>query len=531
MSKFNITRIAQDGFLHHAAMADLQDSLAWALSSLGHTTNCTLNWFSEHGETNIILCPEFIADFQRLPPNSIIYNLEQPGHPLTPKVKSLVRQSNAIVWDYSSRSVQSWRDEGFTRVHHVPIGYTPNLTRIPASPTPNIDVLFFGWMTERRRDILSQLTKSGLTVVSSAACYGGGRDELISRSRVCLNLHHDGRDRFEIVRCSFLMANSKCVMTESSSDDDEYDHLSSGLTRIPARLLVDFVHSFVSSDSERRRLESAAFDAIRRHSFSESIASVLDADVAATPPTTAPAAPAPSRTLTHAIERSHAKSSYFDAARRLANAPHPAVAVRFARACREGDMAAFAPWLRSHAHGNVVEIGVRDGASTSAFLAGIEDTYGHLYSIDIQPCGHLFPGHPSWTFIQADSKDFQTVTRQLPFEIDLLLIDGDHSRAGVLSDIEYARNVRPGGYLVFHDTSPEPRPADCNDMGWPGDDVKSVYDDLCRNMAPLGWTHFDLPGKYGMGVLQRPQPDPAVTLTPRPEDTAPTPTPADEVKA
>jgi Methyltransferase domain len=514
MSKFNITRIAQDGFLHHAAMADLQDSLAWALSSLGHTANCTLNWFSEHNETNIILCPEFIADFQRLPPNSIIYNLEQPGHPLTPKVKSLVRQSNAIVWDYSFRSVQSWRDEGFTRVHHVPIGYTPNLTRIPHSDPLNIDVLFFGWMTERRRAILDSLTASGLTVVSSAACYGGGRDELISRSRVCLNLHHDGRDRFEIVRCSFLMANSKCVVTEPSSDDDEYDYLSSGLARVPARLLVDFVHSLVKSDSERIRMEAAASKAIRSRSFSESIAAALFAaalDAAAEPP-------APSRTLTHAIESNHAKRSYLDEARRLTNSPHPAVAARFSRACREGDMAAFAPWLRAHAHGNVVEIGVRDGASTSAFLAGIEDTYGHLYSIDIQPCSHLFPGHPSWTFIQADSKDFQTVTRQLPFEIDLLLIDGDHSRAGVLSDIEYARNVRPGGYLVFHDTSPEPRPADCNDMGWPGDDVKSVYDNLCRNMAPLGWTHFDLPGKYGMGVLQRPQPDPAVTLAPRPED-------------
>jgi len=166
----------------------------------------------------------------------------------------------------------------------------------------------------------------------------------------------------------------------------------------------------------------------------------------------------------------------------------------------------FAPWLRDHAKGNIVEIGVRDGASTSAFLLGLEEHGGHLWSIDIQPCGELFKGHPQWSFLQADTKDQKAIIKFIPFEIDVLFIDGDHSKAGVINDIEYARQLRPGGMVIFHDIAPEPNVT--NDPTWPSDDVKSVYEALCRSMEPSGWTHEEPPGRYGLGVLHKPAPQP-----------------------
>jgi hypothetical protein len=92
----------------------------------------------------------------------------------------------------------------------------------------------------------------------------------------------------------------------------------------------------------------------------------------------------------------------------------------------------------------------------------------------------------------------------IPFEIDILLIDGDHSRAGVINDFEYARQVRAGGMILFHDIAPEERPHGCSDMSWPGDAVKDVYFELCEALAPMGWTHEEIPGKYGLGVLRKP---------------------------
>jgi len=496
VAKYNLTKVSPDGMIHHHAFDEIRDSLAWALSSLGHEVSITENWFSEHGETNIVFGCELIADFQRLPRNTIIYQLEQFSHPRIEQVKRLTKA--VTVWDFSHRQSVEWRAEGYT-CQHLPVGFTPNLVRIPKAAEQDIDVCLFAWMTQRRVGLVDALRAAGLKVFASANCYGGGRDNIISRSKVCLNAHHDGRDMFEIVRVSYLMANSKLVVTESSSDEDEYADLYSGLSRAPYRMLVDTCRSYCapSANVEREKMEQCAFEAIRRRDFTAAVAAALDSAPSPSP------TPAVSRPMEFKMERKEAQRSYLSQARGMQ--PDQRVAKRYLAACASGDMKDFVQWMREHAKGNVMEIGTRDGASTSAFLAGVEQHGGHVYSVDCDAsCAKLFEGHPQWTFIHANSTDFPTVTKAMPFELDVLLIDGDHSRAGVINDIEYARQLRPGGLLLLHDIAPESRPSGCNDMSWPGDDVKRVYEELCVVQAAQGWTHEELPGKYGMGVLKKP---------------------------
>src|SRR5271154_256151 len=159
VARYNITKIVPEGFLHHNAFNEVIDSLSWSISSLGHEVEITQNWFSEHGETNIIFGAELMADYQRLPKNTIIYNLEQPSHPNMEKVRRIAKESQVTVWDYSIRGVQEWKDSGHENVIHVPIGYTPNLTRIPKTENQDIDVLFYGWLTPRRVAIVDELRR------------------------------------------------------------------------------------------------------------------------------------------------------------------------------------------------------------------------------------------------------------------------------------------------------------------------------------------------------------------------------------
>jgi predicted O-methyltransferase YrrM len=517
MAKFNVTKVAPDGFMHHQGFDEVIDSVSWSLASLGHGVNVTQNWWSEQRETNIVFGAELMPDFQRCPPNTIFFNLEQPSHPNMATVRKVAKDSHAIVWDYSQRSVQEWKSAGHDRVVHVPIGYTENLTRIPHA-TPDIDVLFVGWLTARRRALIDELQKYGLNVCASAACYGGGRDQLISRAKVILNVHHDGRDRFEIVRVSYAMANGKCVVSESSSDDDEYADLRNGLSISPYRMLVESCRSYCSSTASQERLhmQDKAMELIKKRDFPAAIAAALDAF----PPSTSASIPTPSRPLEFKMERGQHRREFMAEARGLAEKPHAKVKARYDAALRSGDMRDFVAWMREHARGNVMEIGVRDGASTSAFLLGVEEHGGHLYSVDVDPrCSLLFEGHPQWTFIHANSTDRKTVFAKIPYELDVLLIDGDHSKAGVLADLEYARLVRPGGMILFHDIAPEKVPDGCNDASWPGDDVRGVYEATCRGQATLGWTHEELPGRYGMGVLHRPVA--AVAKEAASEDTVP----------
>lgn len=109
------------------------------------------------------------------------------------------------------------------------------------------------------------------------------------------------------------------------------------------------------------------------------------------------------------------------------------------------------PRLRDEAKGNILEIGVRFGASTAALLLGVEEKGGHLWSVDLEDCG-IFQGHPQWTFMRFDSTRYaDSIKMRLPKELDLLFIDGDHSYDGVTSDLE---NFGPMAKVVMaHDVS------------------------------------------------------------------------------
>ncbi|MCU1305186.1 MAG: hypothetical protein JWQ87_5470 [Candidatus Sulfotelmatobacter sp.] len=461
MSAYNITTVRPRAFLHSSGFREVIDSLSWALAALGHQVNVTENWFDAK-DTNIVFGAELLAPNQpqSLPPGTIIYNLEQPSHPNLAKVQQIVLGSKCTVWDYSLVNVQKWRKLG-ANVHHVPIGYTPNLTRIPKAIVQDIDVLFLGWMTPRRVKIVEELRAAGLNVVASDKCYGGGRDNLISRAKVCLNVHHDGRNLFEIVRVSYLLANRKVVVTEKSADDDEYIEDLDG-----AMYWVDY-GGIVTICKELCKHGNPILEGGTRWFTRRDYVATVKA--ALSEPT-----------------------------------PQEKVAARYKLACESGDMKDFAPFLKDKAHGTCLEIGVRDGASTAALLGGVEKNGGLVLSVDAQDCGSLFAAHPQWKFIQSNS---QNPKLKVP-PLDVLLIDGDHTREGYRADLErFYPLVKDGGIILTHDIKPEPG---MTLEDHPGSDYPSIAirEEFFKFAAEHNLEHEEIPGKFGMGMMiKRANPD------------------------
>jgi predicted O-methyltransferase YrrM len=125
----------------------------------------------------------------------------------------------------------------------------------------------------------------------------------------------------------------------------------------------------------------------------------------------------------------------------------------------------------------VVEIGTANGGSLFLFTrVAAEDA--RIISVDLP--GGAFGGsenewkHPIWEsfvtnrqamrVVRADSHSASTlerVKRELRREpIDFLMIDGDHTYAGVKRDFEmYSPLVRKGGIVAFHDICPHPHGA------------------------------------------------------------------------
>jgi len=140
----------------------------------------------------------------------------------------------------------------------------------------------------------------------------------------------------------------------------------------------------------------------------------------------------------------------------------------------------------------ILEIGVNNGTSTSCFLLGLKDgnRKARLYSMDkkdVREKVGKFIGRDNfnklatdWTFILGDSKEAQWEK-----EIDLLLIDGDHSYGGAKADYDkYVPFVRKGGIILMHD--------------------------ICRSAGAIRfWEELKVPkttlrlSRFGMGIIEK----------------------------
>ncbi len=161
------------------------------------------------------------------------------------------------------------------------------------------------------------------------------------------------------------------------------------------------------------------------------------------------------------------------------------------------DMAEYVPFLREIARGRVLEIGVCQGVSTSAFLLGMDDKDdGYLFSIDIDPaCGERL-SHPRWTFIPGDSRQLKL---QGNFEFDVLLIDGEHHYDTALSNLrKFSPLVKRGGTILMHDVLPsEYGRSVCPEI----DECRKAWDEF-RAEHP-DWPTRIMPGLFGMGVITK----------------------------
>lgn len=148
----------------------------------------------------------------------------------------------------------------------------------------------------------------------------------------------------------------------------------------------------------------------------------------------------------------------------------------------------------------VIELGVRTGVSTAGWLYGLEQTDGHLWSVD--PDDRAVGTLPSdrWTFIHGADLD-ETVIAQLPEQVDVVFIDTTHHYRQTINELAaYVPRVRPGGRVLLHDT----------ELQWPDDHhpedppypVKAAITTFC-DVNGLAWSNR--PFCYGLGCIQIPE--------------------------
>ncbi len=257
--KASVTIVEPPGYPHSSAFREIAETVCYGLDA--QVKKIGINSYIEDG-LNIICGAHLLTpkQMEKLPECSVIYNLEQVGpSSMWGGIKPLL--GRFPVWDYSMRNIEAFRAMGFGgAVFHVPIGHRPEMTRIKPAANQDIDVLFYGSINERRKNILEALSREGLRVKTLFGVYGAERDAYIARAKVVLNLHFYESSIFELVRVSYLLQNRKAVVAECN-ENTEIDGDILGAF-VPARYerLVHECKALVKDGGRRKAVEAAALE-------------------------------------------------------------------------------------------------------------------------------------------------------------------------------------------------------------------------------------------------------------------------------
>lgn len=277
--RFAVAVVSPPGYAHSEIFREVAEGLHYALLALGHDSVLT-DRFDLDGRRTIVLQPQLLAHYGLLPPkNTILYNLEQVGDDSTwmkPLIPELFRRFP--VWDYSQANIAELAIRQVCRPTHVPIGYVPELTRIPPAPE-DVDVLFYGSLNDRRLAVLDGLRARGLRVKSLFGVYGARRDAWIARSKIVLNVHQWEAKVFEIVRVSYLLANKRAVVSERGANPAEERDLESGVAFAEYAQLVDLCVELLADEGAYRELGERGYQAFSARSQADTLRRALSASL------------------------------------------------------------------------------------------------------------------------------------------------------------------------------------------------------------------------------------------------------------
>lgn len=149
----------------------------------------------------------------------------------------------------------------------------------------------------------------------------------------------------------------------------------------------------------------------------------------------------------------------------------------------------------------IVDLGVRNGQATRALLYAAKQAGGRVWSVDIEDCSYVCPSEfkDNWFFFQMSTDDFfNQIIYPKKMEIDLLLIDADHSYEQSKIDFEnYSQCIRTNGIVIMHDTYPA---KECRKK-WPGGagGVWKTWQEIDEN----NWDKLILPYSSGIGIARK----------------------------
>lgn len=177
--------------------------------------------------------------------------------------------SSDEIWDYDESNIQWMRQNYKLNARFFPLVYSESLHKMKSvgEIEPDIDVLFYGYIHERRAKLLFYLQQKFGGRYKLFDLYGIWGDELdsyIERSKIIVNMHSSENAKQEQARMYYPVINGRCVVSEVSP----VNYMGNSIIELPYEKMGDGILSLLEtgkwrdyalSASERYKVISSAY--------------------------------------------------------------------------------------------------------------------------------------------------------------------------------------------------------------------------------------------------------------------------------
>jgi hypothetical protein len=189
------------------------------INSLGY--KCKLTEIISNDDSIYILYAAFKLNV--IPKNYIIYQCEQfSSNWFTEEYWNIIKGAKQV-WEYSENGNLNY-DESFKgKLFHVPPGIVDGVI----NENKDIPVLFYGSLNKHRLNILNTLKEKSIDVLIKNKCYGDEISDILSRTKVVLNIHYYENGHLETFRINEALSHGCNVVSEKNTAyyPEKYDNL------------------------------------------------------------------------------------------------------------------------------------------------------------------------------------------------------------------------------------------------------------------------------------------------------------------
>jgi len=262
-------------YKHSQVFEEVQTLIVEGLNTLGHNA-VKSNVYDDPKRRNIILGGNLInlqsqERFTKLKfkNDSIFINLERFGHDaFNEQYLNILR--NYEIWDFSQINLKRINELYNLKIKlYLPLGYTSKLETINKTAKKEIDILFVGSLSQRRKLLLQKIADLGIKVRYLFGVYGQKRDEIISKTKLMLNIHYHDQGSLEHVRIFYYLINQKPVLSESSDILDENIDWSNAISLTSYDNLPYKALALLQNEKELTNFANNGYTFIKKQKFLE----------------------------------------------------------------------------------------------------------------------------------------------------------------------------------------------------------------------------------------------------------------------